>query len=102
MAEVYRRLQNDPVAACKAYGVGWQLIGYGNAPVLSPNKYFWSMERTVNLDLAYAQVRQADLKHLADWHGTSLMELPGVEPLAFATGRPECPLPLRLHCRGAD
>ena len=28
--------------------------------------------------------------------------LPGALPLAFATDRPERPLPMRLHCGGAD
>jgi hypothetical protein len=102
IAEVYRRLQSDPAGACKAYGVGWHLISCTAPPVLSPNKRFWSMEHSVNFEGAYRRLRQADLGVLAEFQGTSLMELPGVDPLAFVTGRPERPLPLRLHCRGAD
>ena len=45
MAEVNRRLRDDPVEACKAYGVGWHLFSYGDAPVLSPNPRFWKMEK---------------------------------------------------------
>jgi hypothetical protein len=47
-------------------------------------------------------LRQADLKPLAEVGGTTLMELPGVDPLAFVTCRPERPLPFTLHCRGVD
>jgi hypothetical protein len=102
MAEVYRRLQHDPETACKAYGVGWHLFGYTAAPVFSPNKHFWSMEQTVNFDLAYRRLPQADLKTLATSGGTALMELRGVDPLAFVTCQSERPLPCKLHCRGAD
>ena len=31
-----------------------------------------------------------------------MKEMAGVDPLAFATDRPERALPMHLHCRGAD
>jgi len=98
----YRRLQDDPVTACQAYGVGWHLFSYTGSPVLSPNKHFWPMEQAVNFEPVYRRLLQADLRRIAEFHGTTLMELPGAEPLAFVTGRPERPLPLELNCAGAD
>jgi hypothetical protein len=102
MTEVYRRIQEDPITACQAYGVGWHLFGYTNAPVLSPNQHFWPMEQAVNFEPVYHRLQKADVNFLAVYHGTTLMELPGAEPLAFVTGRPERPLPLELSCGGAD
>jgi len=102
MAEVYRRLENNPVAACQAYGVGWHVFNYPAVPVHSPNEHFWNLEKTVQFDPVYRRMLRADLKLLAEFHGTTLMELPGAQPLAFVTGRPERPLPMRLHCGGAD
>jgi hypothetical protein len=102
MTEVYRRLQETPIEACKAYGVGWHLFSYAEPPVVSPNERFYLMESAVPFEPAYRELLKAKLTTLADWHGTTLKELPGVDPLAFATARPEQPLPLNLHCRGAD
>jgi hypothetical protein len=102
MVEVQRRMAQDPAAACKAYGVGWHLIGYGDSPTLSPNKPFWNMETAVNSEAAYRRLPRGDFKQLADIRGTKLMELPGVDPLAFVVNQPERPLPMRLSCRGAD
>jgi len=102
MVEVYRRLLDDPAAACKAYGVGWLLIGYTDVPVLSPNKNIWYFERSVAYEDAYRRLPLKTLTALAEYHDTKLMELPGVDPLAFVTDHPERPLPMRLSCRGAD
>ncbi len=43
-----------------------------------------------------------DMRVVAECHGTTLLELPDVDPLAFAVGQADRPLPMRLHCRGAD
>jgi hypothetical protein len=102
VAKMYRRLQDEPIAACKAYGVGWHLFSYAEPPVVSPNQRFYFMESAVPFEPAYRELLKAKLTPLADWHGTSLKELPGVDPLAFVTGQPERALPLHLHCRGAD
>ena len=102
MAEVYRRLQLDPLAACKVYGVGWHLFSYSNKPTYSPNKRFYFMEHAVPFEPAHRVLAKANLTTLAEYHGTSLKELPGVDPLAFVTDRPERALPLRVHCRGAE
>ena len=68
----------------------------------SPNKYFWWVEKTVNFEKAYRALPKVDFHPLAKYHGATLMELRGVDPLAFVTGRPEHPLSFRLTCRGAD
>ncbi len=102
MAEVNRRLCADPAAACKAYGVGWHLFSFSNAPVLSPNPNFWKMEKEVNAEDAYRRLPIRDFKPLVAFHGTMLMELPDVDPLSFISDRPDHPLPMRLSCRGAD
>ncbi len=98
--EVYRRLEENPVATCKAYGVGWHL--FADEWVYSPNKRFHSMEQAVPFEQAYRKLCKADLTPLTTQEGTTLKELPGVDPLAFVTGRPEQVLPLHLHCRGGD
>jgi hypothetical protein len=102
MAEVLRRLQENPAAACKAYGVGWHLFSYPASPVLSPNRRMWTLERFMHLDRVYHRLLKAQHIPLAEFHGTTVMEVPGVDPLAFVTGRPEQPLPLQLQCRGVD
>src|SRR5262249_34199278 len=102
MADIYRRLQENPGAASKAYGIGWHLFNYTDAPVYSPNKCFRWLEQTVNFEKAYRALPKAAFEPLAEYHGTTWMELPGVEPLAFVTGQPERPLSFRLTCRGAD
>ncbi len=102
MAEVLAQLQKDPVTASKAYGVGWHLFSYPADPVLSPNKYMWGLEKLVTPDLAYYRLLKADLKSLAEYHGTTLKELPGADPLAFVNGRPENALPIKVNCRGVD
>jgi hypothetical protein len=101
MAEAYRRLEENPAAAYKAYGVGWHLCSYTKSPVLSPNQGTWSMEREVNAKAAYRRLPKADLSVVAESHGTTLLEMQGVDPLAFATPSNR-PLPMHLHCRGAD
>ena len=61
------------------------------------------MEYTVHHEPAYRNLLKADLKRLATLHDeTTLKELPGVDSLAFETGRPEQALPLHLNCRGAE
>jgi hypothetical protein len=102
VAEVYGRLQKDPLATCKAYGVGWHLFSFSDLSVHSPDQRFRSMEHTVHFEAAYRELLKAKLTPLAECRGTTLKELPGVDPLAFATGRPGRALPLQLHCRGAD
>jgi hypothetical protein len=41
MAEVNRRIQEDPIRACKAYGVGWHLVRRSETPEHSPNQRFF-------------------------------------------------------------
>src|SRR5262249_21918077 len=94
IAEVYRRLANEPAAAYKAYGVGWHLFRHVEH---SPNKASWRMEKTVQTEAAYLSLPKADLQIVAEFHGTELCELPGVDALAFADARPDQPLPMRLH-----
>jgi hypothetical protein len=101
VTEVNRRLQDDPLSACKAYGVGWHLFS-AEERVYSPNKRFFSMENAVSFELAYHKLLKEKLPTLAKVGGTSLKQLPGVDPLAFATARPDRPLPMHLHCRGVD
>jgi hypothetical protein len=98
--EAYRRLDENPLEACRRYGVGWHLFSDG--PVHSPNARFYSMERAIPNEAASQTLRKADLPMVARFGGITLKELPGVDPLAFATERPERPLPMRLSCRGAD
>jgi hypothetical protein len=102
VAAVYRWLEADPVATCTAYGVGWHLFSYSDTPVLSPNKRFYGVERSVPFEPAYRRLLKENLALLAQAGGTSLKELKGVDPLAFAGERAEHALPLQLHCRGAD
>ena len=102
MLEVFQRMHDDPVAACKAYGVGWHLFGYTSTPVYSPNPVFAFMEQTVNFEAVYRQLSKESLIPRAEVRGTTLMEMPGVDPLAFVSGHPQAPLPMRLSCAGAD
>src|SRR6516162_2221383 len=102
VAEVYGRLQKEPLQACKAYGVGWHLFSYSDSPVNAPDQRFQTLEHIVHFEPAYRELRNANLTVLAECHGTSLRELPDVDPLAFETGRPELALPLHLHGRGAN
>jgi hypothetical protein len=102
VAAVYRRLETDPVAACKAYGVGWHLFSFSDTPVLSPNKRFYGVERAVPFEPAYRQLVKTPMNLLAGVGATSLKELAGVAPLAFTGEQPDRALPLQLHCRGAD
>jgi hypothetical protein len=102
MAEVSRRLRDDPASACKAYGVGWHLFSYSESPVLSPNARFWKMEKEVNSEVAYRHLPRGELQLLAECEGTKLMELPGVDPLAFVNSQPTRPLAMQLSCRGVD
>jgi hypothetical protein len=102
MAEVYRRMQTDPSAAYRAYGVGWHLDNYSASHVLSPNRRSWNSERTVNAEIAYRSLPRAEMKVLSTFERTILYELPGVDPLAFAEDHAKSPLPMRLHCGGAD
>jgi hypothetical protein len=102
MTEVYRRLQEAPLEACKAYGVGWHLFGYPDAPVLSPNERMFFVESAVVFEPVYRRLLTAQFTTLAQWHGVTLKELPGTLPLAFTSDQPMGALPLRLHCRGAD
>jgi hypothetical protein len=102
MAEVYQQMRENPVNACKVYGVGWHLFSYPEPPVVSPNRRMHTMERAMALEPAYRKLLEAEFVMLAESQGTKLKELAGVDPLAFATERPDRPLPLRLHCRGVD
>jgi hypothetical protein len=103
MRYVLYRMDTEPVAACKAYGVGLHMLSYSAAPVLSGYPRVESMERTFRFEPAYRGLEKAHvLKRVAQVEGTTMLELPGVDPLAFATARPDTPLPMRLHCRGAD
>jgi hypothetical protein len=102
MAEVNRRIQEDPIRACKAYGVGWHLVRRSETPEHSPNQRFFFMEKVVPHESAGRELLKADLPTIAAWRGTALKQLQGVDPLAFATRRPDRALPMRLHCRGAD
>ena len=102
VAEAYRRLQKEPLTACKAYGVGWHLFAPVEAPHPGAGRRFDAMEHTVHFEPAYRAMTKASLTPLAEHTGTSLRELPGVDPLAFATARPELALPMQLHCRGVD
>ena len=56
MVEVFQRMHEDPIAACKAYGVGWHLFGYTSTPFYSPNKVFALMEQSVNFEAVYRQL----------------------------------------------
>jgi hypothetical protein len=98
--EVNRRLDSTPLEACKAYGIGWHL--FATFPVFSPNPRFQFMEAAIPNEPAYRELLKVDLVPLASSGGVQLKELRGVDPLAFATDHPEVPLPLHLHCRGAD
>jgi hypothetical protein len=103
MVEVFNRLDRDPLKACKAYGVGLHIFSHRDAPLQSPNKRFWNVEYEVHREPAYRQLLKANLTLLATFHeDTTLKELPGVDALAFVTNRPDRPLPMHLHCRGAD
>ena len=48
------------------------------------------------------QLVKVKLTPVAEFHGTALKELEGVDPLAFVVGRAERPLALHLHGRGAE
>jgi hypothetical protein len=102
MAEVFRRMQTEPAAAYRAYGVGWHLDRFSGRHVLSLNKRSWTSERTVNAEAAYRALPRAEMTVLVTTQGTTLYELPNVDPLAFAARHTERPLPMRLHCGGAD
>jgi hypothetical protein len=102
VAEVYERLQREPLQACKAYGVGWHLFSYSDSPVNAPDQRFQTLEHIVKFEPAYRGLLNANLTVLAECRGTSLKELPDVDPLAFETGRPQRVLPLHLHGRGAN
>jgi hypothetical protein len=102
VAEVYRRLQDEPLNACKAYGVGWHLFSYSNSGVRKSDEPYRGMEHVIHFEPAYRALQKADLTTLAQARGTSLKELPGVDPLAFARGQSERALPMHLHCRGAN
>jgi hypothetical protein len=100
MREVFRRLEENPVAACKAYGVRWHLIAL--AEVYSPNERVHHLERHIPNEPAYRELVKADLVPIAEVQGAQLKELPGTDPLAFTTSHPDRALPLHIHCRGAD
>jgi hypothetical protein len=102
VTKMYERLQKEPAAACKAYGVGWHLFSYSDTPTMSPNKRFRMLENAILFEPAYRELLKVEMATISEQHGTTLKELPGVDPLAFVTGRPEQALPMRLHCRGAD
>jgi hypothetical protein len=101
--EVFKRLEKDPLQACKIYGVGLHIFSHGDSPPHSPNKRFWDVEYEVHREPAYRKLLKANLTLLAKFHDdTTLKELPGVDPLVFVTSRPDRALPIHLHCRGAD
>lgn len=91
MAEVYRRLAETPIEACRAYGVGWHLF--------DATRGDRKMERTFPCEPAFHVLEKTPMRTLARAGATTLKELDGVDPLAFANGRT---LPMRLHGRGAD
>jgi hypothetical protein len=98
--EMQGRLEQDPLATCKAYGVGWHLFSYSGTPANSPRAHWTGND--VPCAPAYRVLVKEKLTTLAEHGDTTLKELPGVDPLAFVTGKPERPLPMHLHCGGAD
>lgn len=102
VAQVYRKFEQDPVAAYKAYGVGWHLCSVPETPTASPNKGSWFNEHTVNHERAYRRLPKAELKVLQHSQGVTLYELPDVDPLAFGDTKTKSALPMHLHGRGAD
>jgi hypothetical protein len=101
--EAEQSMRRDPAAAAKVYGIRWWLADRTrNHPARSPNPNIVEMETTVRLDAAFRQIdfsRTYAPKNLPD---LAVLELDGVDPLAFVDGRPERALPLRLHGEGID
>ena len=54
----------------------------------SPNPRMRNLERMIPLESVYRQLAKANLTPLAEFRGTTLKELPDVDPLAFATRAP--------------
>ena len=102
VTKMYDRLQQEPEAACKAYGVGWHLFSYSDMPTTAPNQRFQTLENAILFEPAYRGLLKAKMTTIAVERGTTLKELAGVDALAFATAQPERALPMQLHCRGVD
>jgi hypothetical protein len=98
--EVLRRIEKDPLEACRRYGIGWHLFTDG--PVHSSSNGLFRMESTLASELGAKSLRNAELTTIARHEGVTLKELLDVDPLAFVTDRPSRPLPMHLHGRGAD
>lgn len=100
--EMRRRLESDPLAALRAYGVRY-LVVY--PPQDLPSRwaghdhfrwYFWEPPERA----AYQAVKQSH--RLVHWTaGAAVYEIDGAAPLAFAKARPDKPLEVRFDAAGA-
>jgi hypothetical protein len=91
-----------PLEAARAYGIRWHLTVRELGPVRSVTPDVYLMEEKPPFEEAYDVLKPLKLPAVYESGPVLLTELDGVDPLAFAEGHPDQPLPLRMNAAGLD
>lgn len=94
-----RRLQADPLAAARAYGIGWVTM---TARPTAANTQLTLPWRQYVVNGRVGMMLEPHLELVGEMEGLRLYRLPGADPLAFAAGRPNAALPLGYGTSGVD
>lgn len=95
----YDRLRDDPLAACRAYGVGWVVVFAEPTPENSQLPQLWPNEiQNGRLGLRLLPLLQPPVEA----EGVRVYRIPDVAPLGFATGSPTKPLEITVHGDGME
>jgi hypothetical protein len=95
-------LEESPLRVARAYGLRWHLTIRGLGPVRAVSDDLYTMEGRPPYEKAFAALRPLTLRPVFESGPILLTELDDVDPLAFVEGRPDRPLPLRIHAAGIE
>lgn len=97
------RLAQSPTEAARAYGIRWGVMHRAcERPVYSQNPCMREVEAEVPCDATFRQIGFTRTHAVASQPDLAVKELEQIDPLAFPSGQPANPLPLKLHGGGID